>query len=112
MIEILFQFIVGHAFADYVFQGETMAVHKNRNHKGPLVGNPAFPNWYYWLTMHSFIHAAAVYLITTNITLALIEVVLHWLIDFIKCEDKINIHMDQFLHILCKIGYLYYLGYI
>jgi hypothetical protein len=30
------------------------------------------------------------------------ETVLHWLIDFGKCEKWYSIHVDQGLHLLCK----------
>ena len=39
--------------------------------------------------------------------LALVETALHWLIDFIKSAGLTNLHLDQFLHILCKAGYVW-----
>ena len=35
--------------------------------------------------------------------LALIEAVVHWFIDLGKCEKLYNIHVDQGLHMICKV---------
>lgn len=106
----MFKFVIGHVLADYVFQNDTMAVHKNRHSESELFKMNGFPNWFYWLSAHSIIHGAAVYIITQNMMLGLVEVVLHWIIDFCKCEKWFDIHIDQALHIICKAGYVYYLG--
>ena len=37
--------------------------------------------------------------------LAAIELVLHFLIDYAKCEEWISFTMDQSLHRLCKLLY-------
>ena len=44
----------------------------------------------------------------------LLETVLHTIIDFTKCEHWINLHIDQALHILCKVAYVYviYQGWV
>lgn len=102
MLELLFQFIVGHALADFVLQVEAMAVYKSRH---MTHDSEHFPHWSYWLTSHSFIHGGIVYLITGSVILGIAETVIHWFIDFSKCERWINMHVDQALHILCKVIY-------
>ena len=111
LLTVIFKFLVGHALADFVLQPTSMAVGKNRNRK--FEGSPNvdkyLPNWPYWLTAHALIHGGAVGLITGNIYLGLLETVLHWIIDFAKCENWTNIHADQVLHLLCKALYVYIL---
>jgi len=99
MLLLFFKLLIGHALADYPLQGDTMAMAKNRHSSIHAV------RWWYWLTAHSLINAGAVLVITGNVWCALAELVLHWLIDFAKCESWINPHGDQFLHVLCKLGY-------
>ena len=108
---LIFKFLVGHALVDFAFQPTSMAVGKNRNRT--FDANPDerkyFPSWYYWLTAHALIHGGAVWLITNNPILGIVEVVLHWIIDFAKCENWTNIHVDQLLHVVCKVFYVFIL---
>ncbi|MBY0522635.1 MAG: DUF3307 domain-containing protein [Gemmataceae bacterium] len=94
--------LVGHAVGDFALQSEAMAIEKNRHSKSVL--QRAVP-WFYWLSAHSLLHGAAVGLITQSVWLGLVETVLHWVIDFVKCEHWTNIHQDQVLHILCKVAW-------
>ena len=102
---LFFEFLMGHALADFVLQSDTMAISKNRNARSGPERGPGFPPWYYWLAAHAFIHGGVVYLITSNWMLAAAEIVLHSAIDFAKSEHKINFHVDQALHVACKIAY-------
>jgi hypothetical protein len=105
---MLFYLIAGHFLADYPFQSDAIASCKCRKSQHPAqVGVP----WWYWLTAHSFVHGAMVgvimkwYGVAEPIALgfAIAETVVHWLIDWGKCEKLFNIHMDQGLHIICKL---------
>jgi hypothetical protein len=44
--------------------------------------------------------------VTGSATLGLLETVAHWAIDFGKCEKWYSIHVDQALHLLCKVAWL------
>jgi len=108
----IFLLLVAHAVLDFVWQPDVMAMGKSRHyalHKNPDVD---FPPWYYWLTSHAFAHGGMVFMITGSLMLGVIEVCLHWLIDFIKCEKWITLHQDQLLHMLCKAYYCIYLFYL
>lgn len=106
MILMLFKLLIGHALADFALQGDAMAKGKNRHNKiTPPALQKYFPCWFYWLTAHALIHAGAVWAITGSSTFAVIELVAHWIIDFVKCEGKTNPHEDQALHFLFKVGY-------
>jgi hypothetical protein len=108
MIGQLFLLLCGHALADFALQTDSMAYGKNRHNKPKNVpeGQEVCKVWVYWLSSHSFIHGGMVYLITGSITLGIIETIVHWFIDFAKCENWTNIHTDQALHVLCKVLYL------
>ena len=104
----LFALAIGHALADYPLQGAFLADAKNRNTDPfPLTEKATSPLglWIHALTAHSLIHAGAVWVITGSVTCALVEVVLHWLIDFSKCEGWFGYTTDQLLHISCKVLY-------
>lgn len=98
-LSTLILLVVGHFIADYPLQGEFLAKAKNR--KRPVKGVP----WYQALIAHSMIHGGAVYIITGNPFLFLLEVFLHFLIDDAKCQSKLDFNTDQALHIGCKLLY-------
>ena len=105
----LFLLMVGHCAADTALQPAPMAHGKNRHNSVDMSrvpkGQKPLNLWSHWLTHHALIHGGMVYLITRRVDLALAEAVLHWLIDFFKCENRFNPHVDQLLHIACKVVY-------
>jgi len=98
----VFWLVAAHFAVDYPLQGDTTAMRKSRHCKLPDIGVP----WFYWLFAHAIMHGAAVLLILESLPLALCETVAHFLIDFLKCERVINIHVDQALHLACKVIWL------
>ena len=100
LFALLFFLLAAHALTDYALQNETIATCKGR-HCDNLIAK-SLP-WYYWLTAHALIHGGAVYWATGSLSLGLLETVVHWLIDFGKCEGWFGIHVDQALHVGCKI---------
>ena len=114
MIALFFQFLVGHALGDYVFQRDIMATSKSRHAKIHETASSGFPGWYYWLSSHALVHGGLVFLISGSWVLGVIETLLHFVIDFSKCEHWISLNVDQLLHILCKIAYIFviYYGYV
>lgn len=112
LITLTFQFLVGHALADFVLQTEVMAKYKNWNNPSPTpVGQAQMPCWLYWLSAHSLIHGGVVMLITGYPLLGIAEALLHGVIDYMKCDSVINLHVDQALHILCKVAWILILLY-
>ena len=97
---LFFQLLVGHALVDFPLQTGPMATEKSRHSATKL--QKEVP-WYYWLSAHAILHGGAVLLITGSLGLGLLETAVHWLIDFAKCEGWTNIHIDQALHVGCKI---------
>jgi len=107
-LAVFFALLIGHAICDFPLQGPFLAAAKNRHTPVPTPkgGEPLPRNvWAYALSAHSLIHAAPVWLITGSATLALVEVVLHWIIDYSKCEGCMHFGADQLFHVLCKLGY-------
>lgn len=100
---IFFLLIAAHAAFDYALQGDTVAVNKNPNANTPLQKHVP---WYYWLGSHALMHGGAVALITGSAWLGLAEAVAHCAIDYGKCLGKYSIHIDQLLHLVCKIVWL------
>lgn len=103
----LFMLLIGHAVADFALQSEVMAKGKNR-HRRPAVipeGQKYCACWPYWLASHAFIHGGVVWAVTQNMWLGVAEVVAHFVIDFIKCDNITNPHQDQAMHFVCRVGY-------
>jgi len=108
-ITLLFALLIGHAICDFALQGEFLSTAKNRHaNLDRFFGEKNIPRglWFHALGAHSFIHAAPVWILTGSVGLAAIEVVLHWLIDFAKCEGWTKFGTDQFLHFTCKVAYV------
>lgn len=99
-LELVWVLLGLHALCDFALQDWTMVQQKNRNvydrHKG---------HWLYWLTAHSLIHGLAVTLILGP-TFGILEAVAHAVIDYQKCEGRTNLHVDQALHVLCKLVWI------
>lgn len=97
MIELFWWLVVGHFVADYTFQSDFVAKFKSR-----LNSLEAVP-WYYVLASHALTHAAVVGLLTGSALLSVMEAVVHFFIDWAKCEGTTSIHTDQCLHVVCKV---------
>lgn len=86
-----------HAFFDFPGQGDYLASAKN-----PLL--PAGKGiWPWTMSMHAWMHAAAVYVITGSLLCCVLEFLLHYVIDLSKCYKRISFFADQLLHALCKV---------
>ncbi len=107
---LFFALAIGHALGDYPLQSDFLAKHKNRHFAHAYTDlPPARTLWLHCLTAHALIHAGIVWLLTGRAALGAAELVLHWLIDWLKIERKINFHVDQLLHLLCKVGFVWWL---
>ena len=111
ILELFFILLCGHAIADFALQSDVMAKGKNRHTiVVPPKGQKFIPCWPYWLTAHALIHGLSVTLILPTINAwkyGVAVAILHWIIDFIKCENWTNPHIDQALHVLTIVGILY-----
>lgn len=94
---MLIALIGAHCYFDYAGQGDFMA--KAKNLTAPITDVP----WWQVLSAHAAIHGAAVALITGIWWLALLEFVIHWNTDNLKCSGAISYNTDQFIHIACKV---------
>jgi hypothetical protein len=111
---LFFAMLIGHVLADYPLQGRFLSIAKNRHADvSGLFGYEPPPRgiWLHALTAHSLVHAGTVWLITGSLLLGLVELVLHWIIDFAKCEKWMNFTVDQLLHVACKVGYVVLIAY-
>ncbi len=108
---VFFALAIGHAFADFAWQSEFMAVNKNKNlvPKDTDDGKPS-SMWLHVLSAHCLVHAGAVWMVLGSLkmawTLALFEFIAHWFIDYVKCEGKTSFNTDQSLHYTCKALYV------
>jgi hypothetical protein len=103
---LFFALSIGHVLGDYPLQGEFLATGKNRHIDSSTFfgGGEVSPIlWIHSLTAHSLIQAGMVWIVTGSGALALAEFVLHWIIDFVRCEKWIGFSFDQCLHFACKL---------
>jgi hypothetical protein len=104
-VELVFLLLIAHAFTDFAFQTAAMAKGKNRHRKPDYIpeGQTPVQVWFYYLTAHALINAGGVYVVTGSATVAVLEFVVHWLLDFAKGENWTNPHGDQLAHFAFKI---------
>ncbi|XKT75365.1 MAG: DUF3307 domain-containing protein [Patescibacteria group bacterium UBA2103] len=104
--ELFFALCIGHAVVDYGLSTEYVALGKS--HKNP-VGKGVWP----WVLLaHSLMHAGVVYTITGYWILAVGELLLHAITDYLKSDGKINYHVDQSIHYLTKGLWVYMTLYV
>lgn len=106
---ILIILIAAHFVCDTVFQPPHVSQQKH-----PLWAKQRAytqTTWPYVMIGHAATHAFAVYLITNSFLCFLLELWFHAHIDYLKCTGKFgtkhNMHIDQGLHILCKLFYVF-----
>lgn len=105
---VFWAMLLGHALADFPLQGQFLAVGKDRHADlSAITGGKLWPRgmWLYCLSIHSLIHAAAIWIISGSVLLSMIEFAFHWIIDLAKNERITSFYGDQFLHIACKAAY-------
>lgn len=103
-IIVLFYLLAAHALVDFALQNDAMAINKNRNAKSDLQKHVP---WYYWMISHALMHGGAVVLITNSVILGIAETLCHFIIDYGKCDRLYSIHIDQLLHIICKVIWVF-----
>jgi hypothetical protein len=89
--------LAGHAIADSILQPPWLSIRKRD--PNPAVRATA-------LAIHGAIHALPVALVTAQPVLALLELVLHPLIDDMKRRGWYGLKTDQALHVACKLAWI------
>ena len=84
-----------HFLLDFAIQGDFVAKYKART-----IDDSNNVMWKWVLTAHAASHTLPVLLLTQSVLLGLVMFISHFIIDFLKCEQKINFNQDQTLHIL------------
>lgn len=89
-------------------QFQTNEVAKGKDPKAsPYLGVP----WPYWMLSHASTHGLGVMLATQSLPLGIAETVVHFFIDVAKCKGYTAIHLDQFLHVVCKATWIGLIAY-
>jgi hypothetical protein len=104
----------GHFLGDFPLQGDFLATAKN--HRRPRTLYAGVP-WWAALFAHAFIQGGIVAAITGSELLGALELVLHIIIDYLKCEGtfgdgEFGFVLDQLLHIVCKLFLVAILAHI
>ena len=98
MVELITLFVTllcAHFLLDFAIQGDFVAKYKAR-----IVDEKENVFWKWVLTAHAASHTLPVLVLTQSVLLGLVMFTSHFVIDFLKCEQKINFNQDQTLHIL------------
>lgn len=97
---MMFYLIGSHFICDYALQSAYMS-----EAKCPVCPCGCDQKWIWPMLAHSFTHGVGVAIATGSVILGLSEVAAHFCIDLAKCNKVTNIHVDQFLHLLCKLAW-------
>ena len=88
-----------HFLLDFAIQGDFVAKYKAR-----IVEGRSNEFWKWVLTAHAASHTLPVLLLTNSLILGSVMFISHFVIDFLKCEQKFNFNQDQVLHILVIVA--------
>lgn len=88
-----------HFLLDFAIQGDFVAKYKAR-----IVEGRSNEFWKWVLTAHAASHTLPVILLTNSLILGSVMFISHFVIDFLKCEQKLNFNQDQVLHILVIVA--------
>lgn len=97
MISLFASLLFAHYLLDYPLQGDFLAKAKNKFNPIPHVP------WYQAMAAHTFMHGFAVAMITGIPFLGLLEVIVHWFTDHLKCKEDLTFNQDQYIHISSKL---------
>ena len=106
MQQVFLWLLFFHFLFDYPLQGDFLSKAKNRSN--PIPGIP----WWQALGAHSFMHAMGVFIVTGYWFLFVVEFVVHYITDDLKCTNKLTFNQDQFIHVLCKVIYAFIVIYL
>lgn len=96
---ILIVLVAAHFLLDYPLQGDFLS--KAKNAFKPLAGVP----WGQAMGAHVFLHAAAVFMVTSSYVFFFTELIAHYFLDMSKCRGDISYNKDQACHLLWKLIY-------
>ena len=104
IITIFFVLIFAHAVGDFAIQSDKMAILKNPNNMPASFAGMLSNEWWVWfLSAHAIIHGGLVFMATQSLLIGVLEVVVHWIVDLLKCKKFLTIKTDQYLHIISKV---------
>ena len=103
VVAVFFFMLVGHALGDFALQTEWMVRSKNPRRRARATSERRDLIWIHVLTSHALIHGGAVALAPGSVALGIAETIAHWLIDYGKSNRYYGFHVDQFLHLGCKV---------
>ena len=95
-----------HFLLDFAIQGDFVAKFKAR-----IVDGEKNAMWKWVLTAHSASHTLPVIILTQSLLLGAVMFLSHFVIDFLKCEQKLTFNQDQVLHI-CVILLITWIAFI
>ena len=96
---MILKMLFAHILGDFILTSEAMSRYKNRH----IERKPGIPRWGYWLTAHAALHSGLMYMATGSYFAAGYILLMHWLIDYAKCDKKITADQDQAAHVACII---------
>lgn len=104
-VSLLFWLGVAHAVTDVLLQDPKLVSIGDYKQKAYCDAQGWHGHWPYWLLAHGLFNGAGVAIVTGNVLLGIFETMAHSLIDWGKCEQLYDVHIDQLLHLMCKLGW-------
>lgn len=106
-LQYLFNLMVAHAITDVWMQDCKISSMVKAKNPYEIFSNETEGHWPYWLFSHGLINGAGAYIATRNIYVGIFETIAHMVIDIGKMAEIYDVHVDQTLHFISKIGWAY-----
>ena len=97
----LFYLLCAHALADYVFQTPKLGRLKQKNYRGK--DRKIYGPWWWSMTAHALVNGFFVGYIMHWWVIGLLETAVHFGLDTMKSEKKIDRDQDQLGHLISKV---------
>lgn len=101
LLQVAWWLLVGHIFADFVFQSEKMVTLKSPA-KRIAPCEDSYGPWWLWLLAHGIVNGAITARILGIWWVGPIEAMHHAATDYLKCTERITFWQDQLSHAVMK----------
>jgi len=107
---VLWWLLAAHALTDYAWQSDFIATYKHPHYDGEKRAQVG--PWWWTMGAHALINGAGVAWVCRHWQLGLVETIVHFITDTLKCLGIIGTKTDQAIHLLSKVAYAYWWGHV
>jgi hypothetical protein len=102
---LLLLLFAGHALCDFPWQNDFLSRSKNPRSTLEFRRDFGEHGWILVMFAHALIHAGMVAWLTGSVVLGLAEFLIHAVVDYWRCFNRLTFTQDQAIHYACKVAW-------